>query len=1047
MGMTSPLTLLLLLLWSLSHKSVLKAQASAPPDRHSLADPHTLPAPASPGEDVAENPGASMPLDPKKKGFKAKVEKPRKKVKAAERDKNPTEENPPDPKLGAMPIKRRDTDNKALKPRPSKAPKNTEKGKKPKEKAAKPKKEKNKKEKTPKPKKEKKVKEKRPKAEKEKKKKDRSPKAEKVKKGKKPGKKPGKPETTTPGEKEEHPGIPTEPSTKLEKLLIEEKTPEPTIPPIEPITETPFEYYFTEKYSEKWEFPEEVEPTEAAIPPPERDYYDYGIDEDVKWSKPEEPKEPHSKTLDEEIGVEIELEIEEVEPDYDGELNPLEPEPDESEPWEDTYGEPWVETWEETWEEEKPKPKKPGKKFPEEIDPYEDLVSRIKKCPPLGLESQRVGDDQLMSSSQLRYGLGPHRGRLNMQAGPEPENEDEEEDYFDGAWCAGTDDQSQWFEVDARKLTEFTGVITQGRDSLLHNDWVSSYFVQFSNDSRTWITYSDGYYDWLFYGNVDIDTPVMNEFPGTVVARYIRINPQTWNGSLCMRMEVLGCPVTAVRQHQLNEVTPEANLDFKHHNYKDMRQLMKVVNEECPNITRIYNVGKSSQGLKIYAMEISDNPGEHELGEPEFHYTAGMHGNEVLGRELLLLLMQFLCKEYNDGNPRIMRIVDQTRIHLVPSLNPDGYELAEEMGSELSSWSLGYWTEEGYDLSENFPDLNTVIWEEPDKRTGYFRRAPNHHIPIPEEYESEEATIAMETRAVISWLEKNPFVLGANILGGEQVVTFPYNMAKPQGQEEEDMMRPMDRNERRYWEDEEDEEGEKKPSYMKTPDDVIFQWLAVSYASTHLTMSETFRGKCQTEDFTDGFGIVNGGAWRPTVGSMNDFTYLHTNCFQLSIYVGCDKFPHESELAEEWENNQEALLFFMEQVHRGIKGLVRDTDGNAIENGTISVEGIYHDVRTASGGDYWRLLNPGEYRVTAKAQGYTTITKVCHVGYENEANQCNFIMRKSNWHRIQEIMDKYGKTPINVVQMQGRRRRKKIRRIRVRPGYHMRQRNATWTLQ
>lgn len=44
-------------------------------------------------------------------------------------------------------------------------------------------------------------------------------------------------------------------------------------------------------------------------------------------------------------------------------------------------------------------------------------------------------------------------------------------------------------------------------------------------------------------------------------------------------------------------------------------QLMKMVNEECPTITRTYSLGKSSRGLKIYAMEISDNPGEHELGE------------------------------------------------------------------------------------------------------------------------------------------------------------------------------------------------------------------------------------------------------------------------------------------------------------------------------------------------------------------------------------------------------------------------------------------------
>lgn len=47
---------------------------------------------------------------------------------------------------------------------------------------------------------------------------------------------------------------------------------------------------------------------------------------------------------------------------------------------------------------------------------------------------------------------------------------------------------------------------------------------------------------------------------------------------------------------------------------------------------------------------------------------------------------------------------------------------------------------------------------------------------------------------------------------------------------------------------------------------------------------------------------------------MNDFSYLHTNCFELSIFLGCDKFPHESELPLEWENNRESLLSFIEQV-------------------------------------------------------------------------------------------------------------------------------------
>lgn len=73
-------------------------------------------------------------------------------------------------------------------------------------------------------------------------------------------------------------------------------------------------------------------------------------------------------------------------------------------------------------------------------------------------------------------------------------------------------------------------------------------------------------------------------------------------------------------------------------------QLMKAVNEECPTITRTYSLGKSSRGLKIYAMEISDNPGEHELGESRWTARAPGSSTAVL---LLGLYSGYACHTHS----------------------------------------------------------------------------------------------------------------------------------------------------------------------------------------------------------------------------------------------------------------------------------------------------------------------------------------------------------------------------------------------------------------
>uniref|UniRef100_G3SZ26 Carboxypeptidase X, M14 family member 1 n=1 Tax=Loxodonta africana TaxID=9785 RepID=G3SZ26_LOXAF len=620
-------------------------------------------------------------------------------------------------------------------------------------------------------------------------------------------------------------------------------------------------------------------------------------------------------------------------------------------------------------------------------------------CPPLGLESLRVSDGQLEASSSQSSGLGPHRGRLNIQSGLE------DGDLYDGAWCSelvGKQEPQQWMEaVGAARCCRFLLECPSSHGPLVLVSLLGLFMSPgFPTSWNCWCLSSPNK---VFPANSDLETPVLNLLPEPQVARYIRLLPQTWlqGGASCLRAEILACPVS-----DPNGLFPEAPapassdpLDFRHHDYKGMRKLMKQVNEQCPNITRIYSIGKSHQGLKLYVMEMSDNPGEHELGEPEVRYVAGMHGNEALGRELLLLLMQYLCHEFRRGNPRVTRLLTEMRLHLLPSMNPDGYEIAYRRGSELVGWVEGRWNYQGIDLNHNFADLNTPLWEAEDNRL-VPHTIPNHHLPLPTYYTLPNATVAPETWAVIEWMKRIPFVLSANLHGGELVVSYPFDMTRTPWAARE---------------------------LTPTPDDAMFRWLSTVYAGSNRAMQDTDRRVCHNQDFSLNGNIINGADWHTVPGSMNDFSYLHTNCFEITVELSCDKFPHESELPQEWENNKDALLTYLEQqVRMGIAGVVSDKDTElGIADAVIAVDGINHDVTTGWRGDYWRLLTPGDYVVTASAEGYHSMTRSCRVTFEEGPFPCNFYLTKTPKQRLRELLAAGAKVPPDL-----RRRLEQLRKLK-----------------
>ncbi|CAF1465586.1 unnamed protein product [Adineta steineri] len=421
----------------------------------------------------------------------------------------------------------------------------------------------------------------------------------------------------------------------------------------------------------------------------------------------------------------------------------------------------------------------------------------------------------------------------------------------------------------------------------------------------------------------------------------------------------------------------------KHHNTEEVFDILDRIHDKCPDITHIYDLPlKSIEKRPLRVIIFSDNPKHHEELEPEFKYVGNMHGNEVVGRELLLNLAEYLCDEYKNGNEQIQKLVDNTRIHLMPAMNPDGWEIAvknawnstkpnqfkdiETMLYEQGAldWQVGRPNANGVDLNRNFPNLDEFIY-------AYNHQANhrNNHLDL-ETFVSlttgtdcHDQAYQPETVTVAFWIMQNPFVLSANLHNGDLVANYPY-----------------------------DDSANHLQMYSPSPDDSLFQQLAESYSHTHLKMQSP-KKPCSTDVFPE--GITNGAAWYPVCGGMQDFNYLASNCFELTLELGCQKFPPGKNLPSLWDDNKDALLNFMWQTHVGIKGYVLDEDDQPIHNASIKAyqlvndnwKYIDHDITSNPKGDYYRLLTDGSYAIQVKKPGYESQTK--YIKVHNKEHQTN----------------------------------------------------------
>lgn len=185
---------------------------------------------------------------------------------------------------------------------------------------------------------------------------------------------------------------------------------------------------------------------------------------------------------------------------------------------------------------------------------------------------------------------------------------------------------------------------------------------------------------------------------------------------------------------------------------EEIEKDLKAISNKYPKIAKLFSIGKTSKGRDLWVMKISRNV-QIDDSRPEFKFVANMHGDEIVGRELMVrLIKDLLTKDGSDS--QITQLLDRVQIYIMPSMNPDGAAQATRGNGKYA------------DLNRDFPDFSTSDnIDKPDGRQ-------------------------LETQAMMNWQKTRKFVLSANFHGGAEVVNYPWDTA-PQAFEKENEVKEL----------------------------------------------------------------------------------------------------------------------------------------------------------------------------------------------------------------------------------------------------------------
>lgn len=185
------------------------------------------------------------------------------------------------------------------------------------------------------------------------------------------------------------------------------------------------------------------------------------------------------------------------------------------------------------------------------------------------------------------------------------------------------------------------------------------------------------------------------------------------------------------------DALPETSAVYHFHTH--LTSLLTQLNATYSSFVSLESIGLSVQNRELWVVTLHDAENA-TVGSfvPLVRLVGNIHGDEAVGREMMLRFAFHLAKQHN-VDPVITELLRTTRVQILVSMNPDGFEMGRRHNAN------------GMDMNRGFPDQ-------------YISDVVNAMMPR-----------EPEVKAVLGLMRSTNCTLSLSAHGGSVVANYPYD--------------------------------------------------------------------------------------------------------------------------------------------------------------------------------------------------------------------------------------------------------------------------------